>query len=87
MRPGATLAQVRVALGDLARTVRERYPDAQVGFRFEAMTIQENLSGNQTGTLQALTTAVGFLLLTACETGAWYTGPQDLALASDVVVA
>jgi len=66
MRPGATLAQVRVALGDVARTVRERYPDAQVGFRFEAMTIQENLSGNQTGTLQALTTAVGFLLLTAC---------------------
>ena len=45
---------------------RAVYPDAQVGFRFEAMTIQENLSGNQTGTLQALTTAVGFLLLTAC---------------------
>ena len=31
MRPGATLAQVRVALGDVARTVRERYPTRRSG--------------------------------------------------------
>ncbi len=66
LRPGMTIAQVRAALPAVAARIRAAYPDTLPSFTFEVMSIQENLSGNQTGPLRALATIVGFLLLTAC---------------------
>ena len=54
MRPGVAAAQVRAALPALP-SGSPAVPRRPAGFTFEAMTIQENLSGNQTGTLRALT--------------------------------
>ena len=56
MRGGVTLARARAALQDAAALVRRRYADVPPTFGFEVMSIQENLTGNQTGTLRALTT-------------------------------
>jgi putative ABC transport system permease protein len=66
MRPGVTLAVARGGLKAVAERLRRQYPDMQPTFTLEVMTIQENLTDNQTGTLRALTTIVMFLLLTAC---------------------
>jgi predicted permease len=66
VRPGVAESQVRASLPAVAARVRQRYPDTSPAFAFEVMTIQENLSGNQTATLRALTVIVAFLLLTAC---------------------
>ena len=66
MRPGITLEQARGGLKAIAERLRRQYPDSLPSFTLEAMTLQENLTENQTGTLRALTTIVMFLLLTAC---------------------
>ena len=66
LRPGVTLAVARGGLQAVAERLRRQYPDTLPSFTLEVMTIQENLTDNQTGTLRALTTIVMFLLLTAC---------------------
>jgi putative ABC transport system permease protein len=66
MRPGVTLEQVRTGLRPVAAHIMRAYPDTLQSFSFEAMTLQENLTGSQTSTLRALTLIVAFLLLTAC---------------------
>ena len=66
LKPGVTPQQVRASLVRVAADVRRRYPDTTPGYTFEDMTLQQNLSNNQTGPLRALATIVTFLLLTAC---------------------
>jgi putative ABC transport system permease protein len=66
LRPGVTLAAARGGLQAVAERLRRQYPDTLPSFTLDVMTIQENLTDNQTGTLRALTTIVMFLLLTAC---------------------
>ena len=65
MGPGVTTERVRAALQSVAIDLRQS-SDIAPTFVFEVMTIQENLTGNQSSTLRALTMVVGFVLLTAC---------------------
>ena len=66
MRPGVTLAQVRVALPIVAAQIRTTYPDTWASYGFEVMTLRENLLANQDGPIRALTSIVMFVLMTAC---------------------
>ena len=66
MRPGVTLAQVRVALPIVAAQIRKAYPDTWASYGFEVMTLRENLLANQDGPIRALTSIVMFVLMTAC---------------------
>ncbi len=66
VRAGLTVAQARQSVKGLANGIAEESPDTPPGYGLEAMTIRENVVGDQSAPLRALTDVVAFLLLVAC---------------------
>jgi putative ABC transport system permease protein len=67
LRPGISHAQARRAMDVISTRIKEQYPDMPVGYAISVMTLRENLIDNQDGTMLALLSVVGFLLLLACS--------------------
>jgi len=66
MRPGVTQAQVQNALEAISGNIRREYPDMLPGYGIVAWTLRQNLIDLQDGTMLALLSVVGFLLLLSC---------------------
>lgn len=66
LRSGVTNAQVNEALERVNAQIRNRYPKTLPGYAVTSITLRQNLSDNQEGTMLALLCVVGFLLLLAC---------------------
>ncbi|NDQ57747.1 MAG: ABC transporter permease [Acidipila sp.] len=66
LRPGITEAQARRGLESITARIREQYPETAPGYALASITLRENLIDNQNGTMLALLSLVGFLLLLAC---------------------
>ena len=66
MRPGVDIGQARPALDAVTARIKEQYSDTLPGYAMSAITFRENLTDNQDGTMLALLSVVGFLLLIAC---------------------
>ena len=63
LNPGVTRAQALAALEATTARIKEKYPETLPGYAVASITLRENLTGNQEGTLLALLSVVGFLLL------------------------
>jgi putative ABC transport system permease protein len=66
MRPGVTQAQAQNALDAISGNIRTEYPDTLPTYGVVAWTLRQNLIDQQDGTMLALISVVGFLLLLAC---------------------
>ena len=66
MKPGVTRAQALAALDAATARIKEKYPETLAAYALTSITLRENLTGNQQGTLLALLSVVGFLLLLSC---------------------
>ncbi len=66
MRPGVSQAQAQSALEAISGNIRRKYPDTLPTYGVVAWTLRQNLIDQQGGTMLALLSVVGFLLLLAC---------------------
>jgi predicted permease len=66
LRKSLTVNEARHAMDVVADGIKEQYPDTLPGYGISVMTLRENLVDNQDGSMFALVSVVGFLLLLAC---------------------
>ena len=66
LRHGVTAAQANEALNRTTSQIKTRYSQTLPGYAVASITLHQNLSDNQEGTMLALLCVVGFLLLLAC---------------------
>jgi len=66
LRDGVSPAQANEALDRSTAQIKNRYPQTLAGYALASITLRQNLSDNQEGTMLALLCVVGFLLLLAC---------------------
>lgn len=66
LRPDATVDQVQVEIGRIARSLAESYPEAMAGMTFRAIPLREHLFGDVRVPLLVLLSSVGLVLLIAC---------------------
>jgi predicted permease len=66
LKPGVTPAQARGELDQIARGLRERFPQENQGRAFRITSLHEELVGDYRTRLFVLLGAVGFVLLIAC---------------------
>lgn len=66
LRPGITKNQANESLDRITAEIKNRYPKTLPGYAVTSITLRQNLSDNQEGTMLALLCVVGFLLLLAC---------------------
>jgi len=65
LRDGISMSQARQALDRVSSEIKERYPETLRGYAVASITLRENLIDNQSSTMLALLSIVGFLLLLA----------------------
>jgi len=65
LRDGVGVAQARPALERVTAEIKARYPETLPGYAVASITLRENLIANQSRTMLALLSIVGFLLLLA----------------------
>jgi putative ABC transport system permease protein len=66
LREGVSAAQAKEALDRSTAQIKSRYLQTLPGYALASITLRQNLSDNQEGTMLALLCVVGFLLLLAC---------------------
>ncbi len=66
LRDGVSAAQAAEALERSTGQIKSRYSQTLPGYALASITLRQNLSDNQEGTMLALLCVVGFLLLLAC---------------------
>ena len=66
LRDGVSAPQAQQALDRVSAHIRAQYPETLPGYAVASITLRENLIANQDGTMLALVSIVGFLLLLAC---------------------
>ena len=66
LRPGVSEAQAQNALDAISANIRREYPGTLPTYGVVAWTLRQNLIDQQGGTMLALLSVVGFLLLLAC---------------------
>jgi putative ABC transport system permease protein len=66
LRAGITKNQANESLARVTTQIKDRYPQTLQGYAVNSITLRQNLSDNQEGTMLALLCVVGFLLLLAC---------------------
>ncbi|HSS19149.1 MAG TPA: ABC transporter permease [Pyrinomonadaceae bacterium] len=66
LKPNVSLPQAQVEMGNLARSLEQRYPDTNKGFGLEVVSLREQLVGKSRRSLLMLFAAVGFVLLITC---------------------
>ena len=66
LRPGVGLAEARVEMDTIARSLEAAYPEANKGVGFNVLPLKEDLVGNLQPTLVLLLAMVTFVLLIAC---------------------
>jgi len=66
IKDGLSSAQVLASLEASTARIKQQYPETLPGYALASITLRENLTGNQQGTLLALLSVVGFLLLLSC---------------------
>jgi putative ABC transport system permease protein len=66
LRSGVSQRQIGETLDSIAKNILSTYPDTVPGYGIAAWTLRQNLVDQQGGTMLALLSVVGFLLLLAC---------------------
>ena len=66
MRPGVTQILAQKSLDAISANIRKEYPETLPSYGIVAWTLRQNLIDDQDGTMLALLSVVGFLLLLAC---------------------
>jgi len=63
LRPGVTMMQAQGVLDGIAGDIRQKYPHTLRSYGVVAWTLRQNLIDQQAGTMMALLSIVGYLLL------------------------